>query len=197
MSDFLFVAQEMLDNWMMSGKIDFSGHVMTIKGDKRSYVLESALRFVRVLGEEADEAGLIGKVKTLDQVVEAGGEHYEDSVILNDVAYEVQMGFVARVTLPPDTIPPAKGLAAGVREAIPSPAKPAPSDAVPVQAAPAPGLAPSAAPAKKVETHKFEPPKETKAVQATPQAPAPPDSPATSTKEDAQLLADFLLKNLS
>ena len=42
MSDFLFVAQEMLDSWMMSGKIEFSGHVMTIRGDRRSYVLEPA-----------------------------------------------------------------------------------------------------------------------------------------------------------
>ncbi|MDF1566268.1 MAG: hypothetical protein P1V51_24765, partial [Deltaproteobacteria bacterium] len=146
MSDFLFVAQEMLDSWMMSGKIDFSGHVMTIRGDRRSYVLEPAVRFVRLLGEEADSAGLIGKVKTIAQVEGAGGEHYADSVIVDDVAYEVQNGFVARVTLPENTTPPPSAAAVGV-EVPPAAAPPAiePTAApAPIPAAPAVEAAPAA-----------------------------------------------------
>lgn len=100
MADYLFVSQDMIDGWLMEGKIDFSGTVMSIRGEKKRYQLQPAVRFVRVLGDEADSAGLVAKVKTLDQVAEDGGEHYHDSVILGDVAYEVQNGFIARVHVP-------------------------------------------------------------------------------------------------
>ena len=100
MADYLFVSQEMLDNWLLQGKIDFSGNVMRIRGDARSYVLEPAVRFVSVPGDIPDTQGLLGKVKTLAQIEEAGGEYFETSVILGDVPYDVQNGFIARVNLP-------------------------------------------------------------------------------------------------
>ncbi len=131
MADFLFVSQEMLDNWMMQEKIDFSGNEMVIRGDARRYVLEPAVRFVQVAGDGGDPAGLIGKVKTLDQVAEAGGEHYADSVILEDTAYDVQNGFLAKVRLPEGARPPEHAAAeppAPAPEAAPeaSPPEPAP-----------------------------------------------------------------------
>ena len=132
MADFLFVSQEMLDSWMMQEKIDFSGNVMVIRGDARRYVLEPAVRFVQVAGEGGDPAGLIGKVKTLDQVVEAGGEHYADSVILEDTAYDVQNGFLAKVHLPEGQAAPA------VEEAAPAVAEAAPEAPAPAAAEPPP-----------------------------------------------------------
>lgn len=191
MADFLFVSQEMLDSWMMQGKIDFSGNVMTIRGDRRTYVLEPAVRFVKVVGEEADGPGLLGKVKTLEQVTAAGGEHYADSVLVEDTAYDVQNGFVARVSLPADTPPPPSAVAEGAAPA-PAPASEAPA------AEPAAAPEPSAGKGEVPEA--VEPPVE-KA--ATDPAPAPdaaatdPDAPPPDDDEDeAALLTRFLLDNL-
>ena len=166
MADFLFVSQEMLDNWMMQEKIDFSGNVMVIRGDARRYVLEPAVRFVQVAGEGGDPAGLIGKVKTLDQVAESGGEHYADSVILEDTAYDVQNGFLAKVHLPEGETPPEHAAAPEV----------APPEA-PATEAPAPEAAAAEAP-------------DAEAPSTDADAEPPPDEDAEA------MLARFLLDNL-
>jgi hypothetical protein len=166
MADFLFVSQEMLDNWMMQEKIDFSGNEMVIRGDSRRYVLEPAVRFVQVAGTGGDPAGLIGKVKTLDQVAEAGGEHYADSVILDDTAYDIQNGFLAKVRLPAGEAPPKAAVAEGAE-----PPAAAPPAAVPPEL---PAASPAAPPA--------------------PEAGAEAEPP--SDEDEEALLARFLLDNL-
>jgi hypothetical protein len=197
MSDFLFVAQEMLDGWMMSGKIDFSGHVMRIAGDARSYVLEPAVRFVRIVGEGDDGAGLIGKVKTLAQVEALGGEHYADSVILGEVAYEVQNGFVARVSLPEDAAPPEHAVAEGVAEGE---APPASRAAPAVSAEGTPGGAGAPGPAPPPPASPAGDPSRAPAAAVSSSDPAPGvderrDAPE-GAGDDVDLLTDFLLKNL-
>jgi len=97
----LFVSQEMLDTWAEQGKIDFVGNVMTLlqgEGKGRSYALEPAVRFLKILGAEADSNGLLSKVKPVSQLRGMGAEQVEGSVILGDVAYEVQPGFLAEVS---------------------------------------------------------------------------------------------------
>jgi len=98
MSGLLFVSQAMLDSWAEAGKIDFVGNVMTLlagEGKGRSYALEPAVRFLKVLGGEQDPNGLLHKVKSTAQLKEMGAEPAGDSCILGDVAYEVQPGFLA------------------------------------------------------------------------------------------------------
>jgi hypothetical protein len=98
MSGLLFVSQAMLDSWAEAGKIDFVGNVMTLlagEGKGRSYALEPAVRFLKVLGDEKDPNGLLHKVKSTAQLKEMGAEPAGDSCILGDVAYEVQPGFLA------------------------------------------------------------------------------------------------------
>ncbi len=100
-SGLLFVSQEMLDTWAGQGKIDFVGNVMTLlqgEGKGRSYALEPAVRFLKILGAEADPNGLLSKVKPVSQLREMGAEQVEGSVILGDAAYEVQPGFLAEVS---------------------------------------------------------------------------------------------------
>ncbi len=91
----------MLDSWAGQGKIDFVGNVMTLlvgEGGGRSYALEPAVRFLKVIGPEADPNALIAKVKTDDQLRDMGAEHVGDSVVLGDMGYEVQSGFLAEVS---------------------------------------------------------------------------------------------------
>ena len=98
MGGLLFVSQAILDTWASQGKIDFSGNVMTTVAGKvagRSYRLEPAVRFLQVAGAETDPNGLLRKVKSEAQLREAGAEVMGSSVLLGDVAYEVEPGFLA------------------------------------------------------------------------------------------------------
>jgi hypothetical protein len=100
MAGLLFVSQAMLETWAEQGKIEFQGDVMTLlsgEGRGRSYALEPAVRFLKLLGAEQDPNGLLAKVKTGAQLRELGAEHLDSSVIVGDVGYEVQPGFLAEV----------------------------------------------------------------------------------------------------
>jgi hypothetical protein len=139
MPGLLFVAQRTLDSWAERGKIDFVGDVMTLLGGSgkgRSYALDPAVRFMRVVGEEADPNGLLHKVKSRAQLKELGAEQVDSSVILGDVAYEVEPGFLAEASIlqaaaSSRAAPPPEGGGA-VEEPATAPAGPAPSAAPPL-----------------------------------------------------------------
>ena len=98
MGRLLFVSQAMLDAWAGQGKIDLVGNVMTLlagAGNGRSYALDPAVRFLKVLGDEQDPNGLLHKVKTVVQLKEMGAEPVDDSCILGELAYEIEPGFLA------------------------------------------------------------------------------------------------------
>jgi len=102
MAGLLFVSQAMLDSWADQGKIEFVGNVMTLlsgEGKGRSYALEPAVRFMKVLSADADPHQLVHKVKPLSQLREMGAEAAGDSCILGDLAYEVQPGFLAEASV--------------------------------------------------------------------------------------------------
>ena len=135
MAGLLFVSQAMLDSWAEAGKIDFVGNVMTLlagEGKGRSYALDPAVRFLKVLGDEKDPNGLLHKVKSLAHLKELGAEPAGDSCILGDVAYEVQPGFLAEAA--------ALQAAASAKPEAPPPAKAAPA-APAAQGAPSQGSA--------------------------------------------------------
>ncbi len=123
MGGLLFVSQAMLDSWAEQGKIDFVGNVLTLlsgEGKGRSYALEPAVRFLKVLSADADPNGLVHKVKSTAQLKERGAEPVDDSCILGDTAYEVQPGFLAEA---------AALQAAATAQATKAPARPEPATA--------------------------------------------------------------------
>jgi pyruvate/2-oxoglutarate dehydrogenase complex dihydrolipoamide acyltransferase (E2) component len=173
MAGLLFVSQAMLDSWAEQGKIDFVGNVMTLlvgEGKGRSYALDPAVRFLSLLGAETDPHQLLRKVKSLAQLKELGGEAVDASVILGDVAYEVEQGFLAEMS--------ALQAAASARPA----------------AAPAPAPAPAAAGAPDAE-----PPPRPPAPPPAPRpyAAAPLPKELEERRKEAEALARFLLDNLS
>ncbi len=111
----VFVSQETLDRWLDEGKIDVDGEEMTLNPEGQRFQLKTALHFVREVAGGGDGAGLVGKVKDLEQVVTLGGEHYADSVILGDDAYEVVEGFVGE---PLHEVASGNSLAAATRAAV-------------------------------------------------------------------------------
>src|SRR5512137_2746136 len=97
----LFVSQALLTAWAGQGRIDLDGRSIALLGGQaqgRRYGLEPAVRFLRVAGGGADEMGLVARVKTLVQVRELGGEAMADSVVMGEVAYEVEPGFLAEAS---------------------------------------------------------------------------------------------------
>jgi hypothetical protein len=96
----LFVSQALLDIWATQGRIDLDGRSITLlagDGKGRRYELEPAVRFLRVVAGE-DSLKLVARVKTLPQLREMGGEGMADSVVLGEVAYEVEPGFLAEAS---------------------------------------------------------------------------------------------------
>jgi hypothetical protein len=94
MADYLFVPQSVLDKWSEQGRIQVDGNVLTILQDGKHFALTSAVRFMKMEAGE-DSAGLLHKVKTTDALKQMGAEHYMESVLLGEVAYQVQQGFLA------------------------------------------------------------------------------------------------------
>jgi hypothetical protein len=156
MAGLLFVSQAMIDSWADQGRIDFVGNVMTMlsgEGKGRSYGLEPAVRFLALLGADQDPHQLLKKVKSISQLKELGAEAIDSSVVLGDVAYEVEPGFLAEMSAlqaaaAAKADPARAAAAAQARAASPaanqaSPLKPgipvAPRVAPPAQAPPVPG----------------------------------------------------------
>src|SRR5476649_547262 len=127
MADYLFVPQSVLDKWSEQARIQVDGNVLTILGDGKHFALTSAVRFMKMEAGE-DSAGLLQKVKTTDALKHMGAEHYMESVILGEVAYQVQQGFLADahalrraavVSQPPPVGKPATGLAPAAAAPLP------------------------------------------------------------------------------
>ncbi len=141
MADYLFVPQSVLDKWSEQGRIAVEGNVLTILGENKDFSLTSAVRFMKMEAGD-DTAGLLQKVKTTDALRQMGAEHYMESVILGEVAYQVQQGFLADAN--------------ALRRAATVSQPPAPREAPPKAARPAAAAAPAPAapPAVKPEDMK-------------------------------------------
>jgi hypothetical protein len=94
MADYLFVPQSVLDKWSEAGRIQVDGNVLTILGENKNFSLTQAVRFMKMEAGD-DTSGLLQKVKTTDALKQMGAEHYMESVILGEAAYQVQQGFLA------------------------------------------------------------------------------------------------------
>jgi len=170
----LFVSQALIDTWAEQGRIDFVGNVMTLlagEGRGRRYALEPAVRFLTVLGAEHDPNQLLAKVKPLAQLRELGAEAVENSVVMGEVAYEVEPGFLAEVSAIQAAVnaPPAEAPDRQAQPPRPAPPPPGPA------ATPPP---PAAAPAQPLRQHAM-----------------PRD--LEERRKEAEALARFLLDNLS
>ncbi len=215
MAGLLFVSQAMIDSWADQGRIDFVGNVMTMlsgEGRGRSYELEPAVRFLALLGADQDPHQLLKKVKSLVQLKELGAEAIDSSVVLGDVAYEVEPGFLAEMSAlqaaAAAKVDPARAAATAAQARPAAPAAPA-SQARSASAAPASQArsAPAAAPPASA----LKPGIPVAPRVAPPAPPAPPPSVPGSTRptssplpanlearrKEAEDLARFLLDKLS
>lgn len=93
MDDRLFFTQATLENWIEDGEVLFEGETLTIFAQNKSYRLETAVKILSVLdGDDADQ--WVGNVLTSSELARADAEHYRDSVIRGETAYQCEEGFV-------------------------------------------------------------------------------------------------------
>jgi hypothetical protein len=96
----LFLPQKTLEEWSMSEKADLQDGKLVVKeGGSSSHAVTPAVHFVKVVSGD-DANSLVGRVKTQAQIQALGAEHFADSVILGEAAYEVAEGYVAEVQAP-------------------------------------------------------------------------------------------------
>jgi len=91
----VFVPQEALESWVAEGRAQLQGETLLL--EEVPFQLASAVRFIAEVAGGGDAEELVGRVKTLAQVSELGGEHVTASVVLGDNAYEVIDGFLAQL----------------------------------------------------------------------------------------------------
>src|SRR5256885_2262179 len=89
----LFVSQDQMDRWTAGGKVRLDDDVMTLPALGRSFQLKSAVYFAHTVAGP-DEHRLLGRVKTDEQLAEMHAEHYGASVIMGEVGYECEEGFI-------------------------------------------------------------------------------------------------------
>jgi len=92
----IFLSQEALDSWISEGRADIQGDVLIDKVGGRRFQLLEGVRFLSEVSGGEDAEALVGRVKDLGQLAAMGGEYMSDSVVLGELAYEVQPGFVGR-----------------------------------------------------------------------------------------------------
>jgi hypothetical protein len=93
----VFFPQQALDEWLGQGRAMLVDDELTVGPAARRFKLQSALHFVAEVAGTPDAHDLVGKVKTVEQVQAMAGEHYADSVVLGDNAYQVVEGFAGEL----------------------------------------------------------------------------------------------------
>ena len=100
----LFLPHKTLEDWMISEKADLQDGKLLVTEGKVSCAVAAGVLFAKLVSGE-DTQGLLGRVKTTAQLDAFSAEHFQDSCIVGEAAYEVVEGYVTEVV----TAPAAKG----------------------------------------------------------------------------------------
>lgn len=90
----LFISVAKLESLTAANKVTIDGDRMDLTELGRAFHIEPAVRFLKVAGGDADAHGLVGLVKSEEELAQIGADHMATSVIYVDTAYEVQPGFL-------------------------------------------------------------------------------------------------------
>lgn len=112
----LFLPQKTLEEWALAEKADLSDGKLIVAEGKTSHPVTSAVHFHKLVSGE-DTQGLLGRVKTTPQLAALNAEHFADSCIVGEAAYEVVEGYVTEVQAPPVAKTDGKKKGAGSPEA--------------------------------------------------------------------------------
>ncbi|MBX5481784.1 MAG: hypothetical protein IRZ16_08070 [Myxococcaceae bacterium] len=92
----LFLPQTTLEEWALADKADLKDGKLVVPGEKTPFPVHPAVHFTRLVSGQ-DEKKLLSRVKTQEQLEALGADHFADSVVLGETAYEVVPGYVTEV----------------------------------------------------------------------------------------------------
>ena len=98
MSPRFFVSQAAVERWSAEGRADLAGGALVAQGGALHgcrFELEPAVRVLRVAGAGEDPHQHVGRVRPVAPLREGGAELLGDSLVVGEVAYEVEPGFLA------------------------------------------------------------------------------------------------------
>ncbi|MEE8410474.1 MAG: hypothetical protein V3T05_12785 [Myxococcota bacterium] len=93
MAEPLFISQQELEIWVEEGKVSLEDNVLTLLAEGASYQVVPAVRILGLLDGQ-DAAGLVGTTQSVADLEAMGAEHFRDSLILGDTAYQCDEGFL-------------------------------------------------------------------------------------------------------
>lgn len=113
----IFVSQRRIQQWAEEGRSVIDGNTLNLPELGRPFRLLEAFHVERVVSESGDPYKLTGRAKTRAQIGTLGGEVFLNSLIIGDVAYEGEPGFIGEA-LPTtkQAPPPAPAPSAGRRD---------------------------------------------------------------------------------
>ncbi len=93
----VYVSQVLLDRWVAGGQAYLEGELLRLPPHPggASVRLHPAVLFERTEGASADPLGLVGTVRATGDLAAMGAVHFDTSVVLADVAYQVKPGYLA------------------------------------------------------------------------------------------------------
>ncbi len=95
-----YVSQGVVDRWLSEGRVQLEGDLLrmpaplAVGGGRWSFFLNPALLFEALDGPGTDEQGLLGTVRSIQDVVARGGEHAETTAVIGPATYVVRPGFM-------------------------------------------------------------------------------------------------------
>ena len=104
----IYVSQALVAQAMGAGRIQLDGDLLRLDagGTPAQLFINPAVYFDRVDGGEHDPNGIVGCVKTSQELAQLGAEHYDTSVVMGECAYTVVPGFLAVPVAPDGTEAP-------------------------------------------------------------------------------------------
>ena len=94
MANRVFFPQAALDEWIVDGSVELEDGELTIVAEGRRYRMAESVRVLREVTGAGDSHELVGRVKTRAYLEQLGAEIVETSMLLGDIAYDVEPGWL-------------------------------------------------------------------------------------------------------
>lgn len=104
----IFISHTVLDAMFAEGKADLAGDKLTIHArTNQVFSVTTAFKFLQLSDNAPDPHGLVGKIFTEAELKKINADIYMNSAIVNEMAYNVEPGFIGVPEAPAEAIPAA------------------------------------------------------------------------------------------
>ena len=90
----IFLLPEELDKWMEKAGVSVDKERISLPDFPAPFMMKSAVYFTKMVAGDDDTHELVGKIAEAAMLEKKGYEHYQNSVLVGECAYEVKEGFL-------------------------------------------------------------------------------------------------------